>query len=162
MLHVDVSYIIISMINILVLFLFLKVFLFQRVGAVIEERQRTIERSLQDADLKKTEAYQLKQDYENDLKQAGNQAGIILKEAKERAEIEYVTILSEAKKEAAKTMEESRKAIELEREKSVEMAKSEIASVALLAASKVVGKNVDNDTNQQYLGDFLKEVGAAK
>ncbi|MCQ4937304.1 MULTISPECIES: F0F1 ATP synthase subunit B [Anaerotignum] len=162
MFHVDVSYIIISMINILVLFLFLKVFLFQRVGAVIEERQRTIERSLQDADLKKTEAYQLKQDYENDLKQAGNQAGIILKEAKERAEIEYVTILSEAKKEAAKTMEESRKAIELEREKSVEMAKSEIASVALLAASKVVGKNVDDDTNQQYLGDFLKEVGAAK
>lgn len=162
MLHVDVSYIIISMINILVLFLFLKVFLFQRVGAVIEERQRTIESSLQDADLRKTEAYQLKQDYENDLKQAGNQAGIILKEAKERAEIEYVTILSEAKKEAAKTMEESRKAIELEREKSVEMAKSEIAGVALLAASKVVGKNVDDDTNQQYLGDFLKEVGAAK
>lgn len=162
MFHVDVSYIIISMINILVLFLFLKVFLFQRVGAVIEERQRTIESSLQDADLRKTEAYQLKQDYENDLKQAGNQAGIILKEAKERAEIEYVTILSEAKKEAAKTMEESRKAIELEREKSVEMAKSEIAGVALLAASKVVGKNVDDDTNQQYLGDFLKEVGAAK
>lgn len=162
MLHVDVSYIIISMINILVLFLFLKVFLFQRVGAVIEERQRTIESSLQDADLRKTEAYQLKQDYENDLKQAGNQAGIILKEAKERAEIEYVTILSEAKKEAAKTMEESRKAIELERHKSVEMAKSEIAGVALLAASKVVGKNVDDDTNQQYLGDFLKEVGAAK
>jgi len=162
MLHVDVSYIIISMINILVLFLFLKVFLFQRVGAVIEERQRTIESSLQDADLRKTEAYQLKQDYENDLKQAGNQAGIILKEAKERAEIEYVTILSEAKKEAAKTMEESRKAIELERQKSVEMAKSEIAGVALLAASKVVGKNVDDDTNQQYLGDFLKEVGAAK
>lgn len=162
MFHVDVSYIIISMINILVLFLFLKVFLFQRVGAVIEERQRTIENSLQEADLKKTEAYQLKQDYENDLKQAGNQAGIILKEAKERAEIEYVAILSEAKKEAAKTMEDSRKTIELEREKSVEMAKSEIAGVALLAASKVVGKNVDNETNQQYLGDFLKEVGAAK
>jgi len=138
------------------------VFLFQRVAAVIEERQRTIESSLQDADLTKLEAYQLKQDYENDIKEAGNQAGIILKEAKERAEIEYVAILSEAKKEAVKTMEDTRKAIELEREKSVEMAKTEIAGVALLAASKVIGKNVDNDTNQQYLGDFLKEVGAAK
>ncbi|MEA4841996.1 MAG: F0F1 ATP synthase subunit B [[Clostridium] symbiosum] len=162
MFHVELSYIIVSIINILVLFLFLKVFLFQRVAAVIEERQRTIESSLQDADLKKLEAYQLKQDYENDIKEAGNQAGIILKEAKERAEIEYVAILSEAKKEAVKTMEDTRKAIELEREKSVEMAKTEIAGVALLAASKVIGKNVDNDTNQQYLGDFLKEVGAAK
>jgi len=138
------------------------VFLFQRVGAVIEKRQRTIESSLQDADLKKSEAYQLKQDYENDIKEAGNQAGIILKEAKQRAEIEYVSIMKEAKKEAARTMEATRKAIELEREKSVEMAKTEIADVALLAASKLVGKNVDNDTNQQYLGDFLKEVGAAK
>ncbi|HBF66066.1 MAG TPA: ATP synthase F0 subunit B [Clostridium sp.] len=162
MFHVELSYIIVSIINILVLFLFLKVFLFQRVASVIEERQRTIESSLQDADLKKLEAYQLKQDYENDIKEAGNQAGIILKEAKERAEIEYVAILSEAKKEAVKTMEDTRKAIELEREKSVEMAKTEIAGVALLAASKVIGKNVDNDTNQQYLGDFLKEVGAAK
>ncbi|WP_312071619.1 F0F1 ATP synthase subunit B [Anaerotignum propionicum] len=162
MFHVELSYIIVSIINILVLFLFLKVFLFQRVAAVIEERQRTIESSLQDADLTKLEAYQLKQDYENDIKEAGNQAGIILKEAKERAEIEYVAILSEAKKEAVKTMEDTRKAIELEREKSVEMAKTEIAGVALLAASKVIGKNVDNDTNQQYLGDFLKEVGAAK
>lgn len=162
MFHVELSYIIVSIINILVLFLFLKVFLFQRVAAVIEERQRTIESSLQDADLKKLEAYQLKQDYENDIKEAGNQAGIILKEAKERAEIEYVAILSEAKKEAVKTMEDTRKAIELEREKSVEMAKTEIAGVALLAASKVIGKNVDNDTNQQYLGDFLKEVGAEK
>lgn len=162
MFHVELSYIIVSIINILVLFLFLKVFLFQRIAAVIEERQRTIESSLQDADLTKLEAYQLKQDYENDIKEAGNQAGIILKEAKERAEIEYVAILSEAKKEAVKTMEDTRKAIELEREKSVEMAKTEIAGVALLAASKVIGKNVDNDTNQQYLGDFLKEVGAAK
>lgn len=162
MFHVELSYIIVSIINILVLFLFLKVFLFQRVAAVIEERQRTLESSLQDADLTKLEAYQLKQDYENDIKEAGNQAGIILKEAKERAEIEYVAILSEAKKEAVKTMEDTRKAIELEREKSVEMAKTEIAGVALLAASKVIGKNVDNDTNQQYLGDFLKEVGAAK
>ncbi|KAF5075125.1 ATP synthase subunit b, sodium ion specific [anaerobic digester metagenome] len=162
MFHVELSYIIVSIINILVLFLFLKVFLFQRVGAVIEERQRTIESSLQDADLKKSEAYQLKQDYENDIKEAGNQAGIILKEAKQRAEIEYVSIMKEAKKEAARTMEATRKAIELEREKSVEMAKTEIADVALLAASKLVGKNVDNDTNQQYLGDFLKEVGAAK
>lgn len=162
MFHVELSYIIVSIINILVLFLFLKVFLFQRVAAVIEERQRTLESSLKDADLTKLEAYQLKQDYENDIKEAGNQAGIILKEAKERAEIEYVAILSEAKKEAVKTMEDTRKAIELEREKSVEMAKTEIAGVALLAASKVIGKNVDNDTNQQYLGDFLKEVGAAK
>ncbi|WP_312047921.1 F0F1 ATP synthase subunit B [Anaerotignum sp.] len=162
MFHVELSYIIVSIINILVLFLFLKVFLFQRVGAVIEKRQRTIESSLQDADLKKSEAYQLKQDYENDIKEAGNQAGIILKEAKQRAEIEYVSIMKEAKKEAARTMEATRKAIELEREKSVEMAKTEIADVALLAASKLVGKNVDNDTNQQYLGDFLKEVGAAK
>ncbi len=162
MFHVELSYIVISMINILVLFLFLKVFLFKRVAAVIEERQRTIKNSLQDADDRKSEAYQLKQNYENDIKQAGNQAALIMKEAKERAEIEYAKIMDEARKEASKTMEETKKNIELERKKSVDMAKAEIAGVALLAASKVVGKNVDDDINQKYLGDFIKEVGAAK
>ncbi len=162
MFQVEVSYIIVGIVNILVLFLFLKVFLFQRVGAVIEKRQNTIKTSLQEAEDRKTEAEQLKENYENDISKARDQAAVIMKEARKMAEIEYGRILDEARAEAARTLEESRKMIALEQKKSVEMAKTEIADVALLAAAKVIGRNVNDKTNRQFLGEFLKEVGAEK
>jgi F-type H+-transporting ATPase subunit b len=128
----------------------------------MDKRAKAISDSLQDADNKKTEAYQLKTDYEEELKNAGDQASVIIKEARERAELEYNRKLQEARDDASKVMEEARKNIELDRKKSMESAQAEIAGLAMLAAAKVIGKNVDDETNKQYLGDFLKEVGASK
>lgn len=162
MIEPNVWTIICNIINILVLFAFLKHFLFKPVTAMMEKRQKAISDSLQDADNKKSEAYQLKSDYEAELKNAGDQASNIIKEARERAELEYNRKLEEARNDASKVMEEARKNIELDRKKSMESAQAEIAGLALLAAAKVIGKNVDDETNKQYLGDFLKEVGASK
>lgn len=161
MLKLDAG-IIYNIINILVFFLFLKKFLFKPVTEIMEKRKSTIETSLQDADDRKAEAYKLKSDYEEELKHAGEQATVIVKEARERADVEYNKKMDVAKEDAAKVMEQANITIELERKKSMESAQAEIAGIAMLAAAKVIGKNVDNNTNQQYLGDFLKEVGAAK
>lgn len=151
-----------NIVNIIILFLFFKKFLFKPVTEMMEKRQNTIATALQDADDTKTEAYKIKSDYEEELKHAGEQATVIVKEARERAEVEYNKKMDEAKEDAAKLMEQANKTIELERKKSMESAQAEIAGIAMLAAAKVIGKNVDDKTNQQYLGDFLKEVGAAE
>lgn len=160
MLKLDVN-IIWTFVNILVLFIFFKAFLFKPVTEMIAKRQKSITDSLQDADNKKTEAYKLKSDYEEELKNAAIEATGIVKEARERAEIEYNRILKDAKEEAVKVIVEANKVIELERKKSLESAQAEIASIAILAAAKVISKNVDDATNKQFLGEFLNEVGAA-
>lgn len=162
MLDLDYWTLIWTIVNIIVLFLFLKKFLFKPVMEMIEKRKKSIKDSLQDADNKTTQAIQLKKEYEAELKNAAEHATVIMKEARERAEVEHGKILKEAKEEAAKVIAEANKVIELERKKSMESAQAEIAGLALLAASKVIGKSVDDNTNKQLLGDFLKEVGASK
>lgn len=162
MISISAANVIFNMINIIVLFVFFRVFLFKPVNNIMESRKEVILDSLQDADNKKAEAYKLKSDYETELKQAGNQAGNIIKEARERAEVEYNKILQEARQESVKVLEEANRVIELERKKSMESAQAEIAGIAMLAAAKVIGKNVDDNSNRQLLDDFLKEVGAAK
>lgn len=159
---IDWKTILIIVVNILVLFLFFKKFLFKPVHAIMEKRSNLIASNMQEADDRKAEAYQLKADFENDLKHAGDQASVIIKEARERAELEYNRRITESREEAARIIKEAEEIIQLERKKSMDSAQAEIASLALLAAAKVIGKNVDSDTNKQYLGDFLKEVGAAK
>lgn len=161
MLNFDLS-IIWTFVNIIILFLFLKKFLFKPVNEILERRRTMIQEALQDAESKKSLATKLKQDYEEELKAAGEQATAILKEARSKAEQEYNRIMQEAKEEAARVMAEADKAIELERVKAMDRAQSEIAGVALLAASKLINRNVDDDINKQFLGEFLKEVGAAE
>lgn len=151
-----------SIVNILLLFLFFKIFLFKPVMGIIEKRQNEITGRLNDADNIKAEAFELKSNYEKDIKNANAEAAAIIKEARERAELEYNKKLEEAKVDAAGLIAEANKLIELEKKKAMESAQAEIAGIAMLAAAKVIGKNVDNSTNQQLLGDFLKEVGAAK
>jgi F-type H+-transporting ATPase subunit b len=148
--------------NILVLFFFLKKFFFKPVGEIIAKRQGMISASLSDADQAKIDALQLKSNYEGELKLASDKANEIMKEARERADIEYNKVLEKAKEDAARVMADAQATIEMERKKSLESAEAEIAVLAMLAASKIIGKNVDNASNNELIGDFLKEVGAAK
>lgn len=154
--------IIYTFLNIIVLFLFLKKFLFRPVTENMEKRTQSIMGSIKDAEDEKEEAYKLKKDYEDQLNKAGSEAIKIVKDARDRAELEYNMKINEAKEDAAKIIQEANKTIELERKRSIQNAQAEIAGIALLAASKVIGKNVDDSTNKQFLGDFLKEVGASK
>lgn len=151
-----------TFVNIIVLFLFLKKFLFGPVTEMMEKRTQAITDSLQDAEDKKSEALKLKNDYEEELNQAEGEVSQIIKEARERAALEYNKIMIEAKEEATRIIQDASKTIELERKKSIQDAQAEIAGIALLAASKVIGRNVDDNTNKQLLGDFIKEVGASK
>ncbi len=151
-----------TFVNIIVLFLFLKKFLFRPVTEMMEKRTQAIAESLQDAEDKKAEAYKLKEDYKEELSQAEAEASRIIKEAGDRAKLEYNRRMEEAQENAVKIMQEAGRAMELEKQKSMQEAQFEIAGIAMLAASKIIGKNVDDNTNKQFLGDFLKEVGAAK
>lgn len=151
-----------TFVNILVLFVFFRAFLFKPVTAMMEKRTRAIEDSLKEAEEGKADAMKLKQDYEEELNQANAEAVRIIKEAREKAAAEYNRQIAQAKEESVKIIQDASRAIELERKKTVRNAQGEIAGIALLAASKVIGKNIDDETNKQLLNDFLKEAGAAK
>lgn len=151
-----------TIVNILVLFLFLKKFLFKPVTEMMEKRKQLIENSLQDAEDTKAEALQLKNQYEQELSHANEEAAKIINEAREKAMLETNRQLRQAREEAAKIIQDATKTIELKRQKSLQNAQAEIAGIAMLAAAKIIGKNIDNDTNKELLGDFMNEVGAAK
>lgn len=154
--------IIYTFINILILFAFFRVFLFKPVLDILDKRKDIIENSFKEADDTKKEALELKKSYDEQLSHAHEEALEILKESRERATHEYNMQIKETKEEAARIMKEAGHTIEYERQKSVQEAQSEIATIAVLAAAKVIQQNVDENTNKRFLNDFLNEVGAAK
>lgn len=151
-----------TFVNLLILYVFFRIFLFKPVNKILEERQNLIEKDLKEAGESKEKAEALKQEYQKVLDNAEEEQIQIIKEAKERAQIAYNKKIEESREEAARIMEEANHTIELERQKSMEQAQSEIAGVALLAAQKVLQKSVDAEDNKKLIGDFLKEAGASK
>lgn len=161
MLKLDYN-ILFNMLNIFILFLLMRHFLFGPVTAIMEKRKNAIEASFADAERTSDEAYKLKQEYEDTLTSIGEKADGIIKEAKQRALDEQDRQFKATKEEVAKMIQEANRTIELERKKSMQGIQSEVANIAMLAAAKVIQKNVDGGMNRQLVDDFLNEAGAVK
>lgn len=161
MLHVDM-HIIWTVVDLLILFVLLRVFLFKPVLGMIEKRKDMIQSSLNEADEKNAAAGALKTQYENSLKDAKKESFQIVSEAKDRAQVQYNQIIDKANADASQIVKQANAAAEADREKILKDAQAELAEVALAAASKLLGTTVDAKTNKEMLDAFLAEAGDAK
>jgi len=159
MISLDISLVWV-IINLLVLYLLLKKFLFKPVCKMMDERSAKIQSDLDGAAQAKADAEKMKTDYEAEIADAHSQAVEITNKAKAQAGRECDLMLENARAESAKIMKEAEKSIA--NEKAMDDAKYQIADLAILAAAKVIKKNVGGDSDRETVDEFLSEVGAAK
>ena len=110
----------------------------------------------------KQEAEKMKKDYEAEISGAHAEALQITKDAKFRAEKECDLMIENARAESAKILSEAEKSAQREKDRALDSAQVEIADLAILAAAKVIRKNVDSDSDRETVNEFLSEVGASK
>ena len=147
--------------NIIILFILLRIFLFKPINKMKNERTRTIQENLDSAEKARTEAEELKEQYENTIGEAKEEAKNIIMKAHDDAESERAAIIKKAHEVADQKVAEADKEIENERKKVLRQAQSEIADLAIEAASKIVAANVDDEKNRRLVDEFLsnEEVG---
>jgi len=150
-----------AIINLIVLYLILKRFLFKPVTEFMEKRAKSIQDGFDNAEKLKNEALKVKAEYEEKIRQAHVEAEKIISDAHKKAEQDYETVIKEAKIEADRLLENSRREIELERQYMIKEMRNEIASLALAAASKVLEEQVDAEKNREIVNKFLDEAGVA-
>ncbi len=148
--------------NTVILFLILKKYLFQPVMGIIEEREKDIRESLAQGENAKKEGISFKNEYESKLSTATEQGQEIVKQATLRAEQKEAEIVSNAKEEATAIREKANKDVEQERQKVMNEIKNDISDIALLAASKVIEKDIDKSKHKELIDNFIKEVGESK
>lgn len=162
MLEPNIWTVIWTFVNIIVLFAFFRIFLFRPVTKMMEQRKQLIVDDLEDAKVAKEKAEKIKTDYEMELSTADDEAAKIIHNANDRAALEYERLINIAKVDADKLIQNANKQIKLERKKSMEDAQSEIADIAILAAAKILGEQMDETSNKRMVNDFIKEAGALK
>ena len=122
--------------NLLILFLLLKKFLFKPVTKILDERAEEIENSYKQAEETNDKALSLKSEYEEKLLSAKNEAN---------EKVRYI-------------MEKSQKQIEQDKQNAVTDAKREIASMAVDAAEKIIGKKLTDSDDEELISDIIDRM----
>lgn len=139
------------------LVLILAKFLVKPVRNYIAARQAYIQGNLDEAANKNKEADEKLLDANTQLKEARVTSKQMVEQAKVTALNEKDRIVEETKNEVASMKEKARKDIENERIQMKEQLSKEVIDVALLAASKVVEREVSEKDNKKIIDDFIKD-----
>jgi F-type H+-transporting ATPase subunit b len=144
-----------TLINLLVLFLFLKKFLFGRISAFLEKRAEGIITEREAIGKDRDEMNRLKLLFEEKLAKADEEATAILREAREKAEAAHQVILAEAKANAESIIANARAQIEAERQAAFLLFKAEAAALVIQASGKLLRRNLNSEDNRAFAASAL-------
>ena len=159
MLDFQLSTIVFTILNLLILFVFLRKFLFGRVKAVLEEREKLVREQIASAEAGKTQAQALQDQYEQKLSGAREEAERIVSDAKVRAQKAYDEQMAQAQAEARRLQTEAEARIATQRQEMLRGVRQEVAQLAVLAASQVAGRDLDQEADRAMVKEFLSEAG---
>ena len=156
---IDLTTIIATLLNTLILFLILKHFLFDKVNKVIDDRQKEIQDSYDRADEAEKNAQKLEADYNEKIGQAKEESAEIIRDATRKAQVRADEIIDEARVEARGIRTNAENEIEREKKIAVNAIKDEISQIACSAAAAVVEKDLTSEDNEKLIEKFIDNVG---
>ncbi len=127
----------------------------------LEKRKQFIQSQLDDAVSKNQESEKFNLEAKNELASLKAQSNEMLSAAQENAKKEAALIISDAKEMATSIKEKAQSDIEKDKRQAMEQMKEEMSEIALLAASKVVEKELNDDLHRKYVKEFIEKAGEA-
>ena len=159
MLKFDIVNFVCVVVNLLVLYVLMKKFVFGRVTRIIDARQALLEEKNASVAKAQEEADRLKKEYEKSLENANETSVQIVKEAKSRARAEYNKIMARAAADAEAMKAGAAKAIATEREKQMDDLHVQIMDLAVEAAGRIMAEKSSPETDKALYDAFIKEAG---
>ena len=148
-----------TLVNLFVLYKFMKKLLFKPVQNMIDSRQKEIDDLYADAGRSKAEAEALKTQYEGQLSEANAERERILKAAHQRALQQQETMLREAQEQAARTLKRADEQIELEKKQARNELKNEVSDMAVQIAGAVLARDVKPAEHEALIDSFIDGLG---
>ncbi len=156
---INIWHIVISLCNLLILYLVLKKFLYQPVKKVLESRQAAIDSRYRDADDANSEALRSKAQWEERMAAADEEAEVIVSRAVESANRQSSAILSDTSEKADRMMSRARAEADAERRKAEDDIRDRVADVSAAIAGKLLEREITADDHSDLIDSFISEIG---
>ncbi|HHY60100.1 MAG TPA: F0F1 ATP synthase subunit B [Clostridia bacterium] len=148
-----------NVINLLITIGILYIIGYKPVTKLLLEREQQIEGAINEAAQKREEAYALLSKYEEQIQNARSEAQAIIANATKVGEEMKEEIIRNAQQEAAKMLERAKTEIEMEKARALKEIKEEMATLVVLAAGRVINKELTLQDHERLIHDFITEAG---
>lgn len=156
---VNIWQILISLANLVILFLVMKKFLYKPVRKMLEARQNAIDEQYREADNAKRLAEESRDEWAQKMQTAEDTANEILHNATENASRRGDAIIAEAKDRADGIIRTAENEAELERIKAQDDIKNDIIDISAALTEKLLSREITTDDHKALIDSFLRDIG---
>ena len=158
---IDAWTIIFQICNLLILVALVRKFLWKRVMAMLDARQKEIDGLYDAAGRDRDEAAQMKQEYTARLSAAREEADRLVRNAVDTAHNRGDAIVQEAKAEATHLTQKAAVEIEQEKRKAYSELVHDISGMAADIAGRMVEREINERDHRELVEDFIRNAGEA-
>lgn len=158
MIKIDIN-LVFTIINLLVLYLLMKKFLFGQIIKVMDVRKAMIDQQFAGAKEQEDQAKALKEQYEGALKSAREESFQIMEQARKEAKAQADKTVEDTQAKVSAMLAKAQEDINTERENAMRQMKDDVASLAMEAAGKIIGKNSGADQDLSLYDQFIEKAG---
>lgn len=141
-----------------VLLLLLRKFAWKPLLNALHSREEKISNSIERAERAKEEAERLLEENKENLQRADEQAQQVIKEGRAAAERIKNEILEKANASSRRMIEQAKDEIQREKEAALKELRREVVDLAIQAASKILGEELDERHHRKVVEGFLREL----
>lgn len=149
-------------VTVLVLYLILKRFFFEKVRNFMLEREAAVRDSFDNAERVNLLAEEKLTDYKEQIANLEAEGREIIKNAKVRAEAQAKDITDEANRKASEMIVQAQREIDRERQKAVAEMKQQIAGLAIYAAEKIIERQLEASGHEEIIQGIIEQAGKAE
>ena len=149
-------------INLLILYLLMKKYLFGPIKNMIDSRQKEVDDMYSEAEEATRQADEMRREYEERLEGAKAEGEEIIRDAQRRGTEREESIIKNAEAEAERILDRAEVEIERERRRAVNEVKNEVSEMALAIAEAVIERDVSEKEHHALIDSFIENMGDEK
>ena len=156
----EVGTILWTIITFVILAFLLRKFAWGPLLTTLEERERTIRESLDQAQRARAEAEEASRRHQEMLAQGRREVAALIEQGKRESEIVRAEILAQARKEAQDLVEQGKKQVQYEQKQAMEDLRRQVADLAIQAAERLISRSLDDSKQRELVDDYVRDLTA--
>ena len=161
-LGINPALLVVFIINFIILFVLLRLFLYTPVMKVLDERAKRTKEAIELADATKKEFEQAKEEVQKQIEKGRQEGQAIITQALQTAERLKEESRTEAAKQAQVIIDRTRSELGAERDKIIGDLRREFVDISIAAAEKVIKETLDREKHRKLIEETLQQSSMLK
>jgi F-type H+-transporting ATPase subunit b len=161
-LGVNLPLLVVFIVNFIVLFILLRLFLYKPVLKMLDERAKRTKEGMELAEATKREYEQAKGEVQKQIEKGRQEAQAIIAQAIQTGERLKEESRQEATKQAQVIIDRTRAELETERDKIIGEMRREFVDISISAAEKVIKETLDKEKHRKLIEETLQQSDVLK